>query len=119
MGDFRRLEAWQKSRELAADLNRLLPVGSLKSHPGMRSQILRAADSIPSNLAEGCAKDSRLELARFAESAYASSKELLNHLILCHDREAIPSREFHDLVVRTDRVARLCFGLQRMGRKAR
>lgn len=119
MGDFRRLEAWQRSRELAADLNRLLPVGTLKDNPGMRSQILRAADSIPSNLAEGCAKNSRLELARFAESAYASAKELLNHLILCHDRGAIPSREFEDLIARTDRVARLCFGLQRMGRRTR
>ena len=117
MGDFRRLEAWQKSRELAADLNRLLPVGSLRAHPGMRSQILRAADSIPSNLAEGCAKNSRFELARFAETAYASAKELLNHLILCHDRGAIGTQEFDDLVTRTDRVARLCFGLQRMGRR--
>ena len=116
MGDFRRLEAWQKSRELAADLNRLLPVGSLKAHPGMRSQILRAADSIPSNLAEGCAKNSRMELARFAETAYASAKELLNHLILCHDRGALSTEEFDDLIARTDRVARLCYGLQRMGR---
>ena len=117
MGDFRRLEAWQKSRELALDLNRLLTAGSLKAHPGMRAQILRAADSIPSNLAEGCAKHSRLELARFAETAYASAKEILSHLILCRDREAISQRDFDDLFARTDHVARLCFGLQRMGRK--
>ncbi|CAN5901382.1 four helix bundle protein [soil metagenome] len=117
MGDFRRLEAWQKSRELTADLNRLLPSGSLRSHPGMRAQILRAADSIPSNLAEGCAKNSRSELARFAETAYASAKELLSHLILCRDRGALSECDFDDLLARTDHVARLCFGLQRMGRK--
>ncbi len=117
MGDFRRLEAWQKSRELAADLNRLLPAGALRAHPGMRAQILRAADSIPSNLAEGCAKDSRLELARFAETAYGSAKEVLSHLILCRDRGASTPNDFDLLFARADRVARLCFGLQRMGRK--
>ena len=116
MGDFTRLEAWQKSRELATALNRLLVAGSLRAHPGMRAQILRAADSIPSNLAEGCAKQSRVELARFAEMAYASAKELLSHLIPCKDREAISQRDFDDLAAKTDHVARLCFGLQRMGR---
>jgi four helix bundle protein len=108
MGDFRRLEAWQKSRELAADLNRLLPAGSLRAYPGMRSQILRAADSIPSNLAKDCAKNSRSELARFAETAYASAKEVLSHLILCRDRKALPARDIRDLIERIDHVARLC-----------
>lgn len=116
MGDFRRLQAWQKSRELASDLNRLLPVGALKAHPGMRAQILRAADSIPSNLAEECAKSSRPELGRFAEMAYASAKELLSHLILCRDRAAILPDDFDVLFARADHVGRLCFGLQRMGR---
>ena len=116
MGDFRRLEAWQKSRELALDLNRLLRPGSLRANPGLRAQILRAADSIPANLAEGCAKNSRAELARFAETAYGSSKEILNYLILCRDRDAISQQDFDDLFARADRVARLCFGLQRMAR---
>ena len=118
MGDFRRLEAWQKSRELAADLNRLLPPGTLRAYPGMRSQVLRAADSIPSNLAEGCAKNSRSELARFAETAYASAKEVHSHLMLCRDRKALPERELTELIARTDHVARLCYGLQRMSRKS-
>ena len=83
----------------------------------MRAQLLRAADSIPSNLAEGCAKSSRAELARFAETAYASAKEILSHLILCRDRGAISERDFEDLFARTDHVARLCFGLQRMDRE--
>ena len=117
MGDFRHLEAWQQSRTLALDLNRVLTAGALRAHPGMRSQILRAADSIPSNLAEGCAKQSRAELARFAETAYASAKEILSHLMLCRDRDAISQDAFDDLFARTDHVARLCFGLQRMGRR--
>lgn len=117
MGDFRQLEAWQQARILALDLNRALTSGSLKAYPGMRSQILRAADSIPSNLAEGCGRQSRAELARFAETAYASAKEILSHLILCRDRDAITQATFDDLFARTDHVARLCFGLQRMSRK--
>ena len=61
-------------------------------------------------------KQSRAELARFAEMAYASAKEIFSQLILCRDRTAISQITFDDLFACADRVARLCFGLQRVGR---
>ena len=82
--------------------------------PGFRAQILRAVSSIADNLAEGCAKRSRRELARYADDAYASSKEVENDLIRARDLGILERRLAEDLLAQGDEVSRLCFGLSRI-----
>ena len=82
--------------------------------PGFRAQILRAVNSIADNLAEGCAKRSRRELARYADDAYASSKEVENDLIRARDLGILERRLAEDLLTQGDEVSRLCFGLSRI-----
>ncbi len=49
---------------------------------GMYSQITRAAVSIPSNIAEGCSRNSNKEIKRFMEIALGSAYELETQLII-------------------------------------
>ena len=51
---------------------------------GLRSQITRAAVSIPSNIAEGCSRHSNKEFKRYLEIAIGSSFEVETQLILCN-----------------------------------
>jgi four helix bundle protein len=114
MGDFKQLKAWQQAHELVRDLHAAFSGHHHGGYPGLRAQILRAAASIPLNLAEGCAKRSRRELARFAEMAYASAKEVECELMLSRDVKLIPRQTYDKLARKTDDVARLCYGLTRV-----
>ena len=114
MGDFRRLIAWQKAQALMLSVHAAFRGRSVRNAPGLRSQLLRAVSSIPDNLAEGCAKRSRRELARFAEIAYASGKEVMNQLLKARELGVLPRALAEDLITQCDEVCRLCYALTRM-----
>ena len=114
MGDFRKLIAWQKGQALSDDLRAAFDRRLGQAVPGLRGQILRAAASVPAALAEGCAKRSRRELARFAEMAYSSAKEVQSHLASARNANLLPPAMQDDLATRADEVARICYGLTRL-----
>ncbi len=111
MGDFRRLIAWQKANAYALAVHAAFRNVRTRASPGLRGQILRAVSSIADNLAEGCAKRSRRELARYADMAYASAKEVENDLIRARGLGMIGRVVFEDLMRQGDEVSRLCYGL--------
>ena len=113
MGDFTKLIAWQKAHAFALAVHEAFRSLNTNGAPGLRSQILRAASSIPYNLAEGCAKRSRLELARYADDAYGSGKEVMNDLMKARDLRILPRDVYDRLGPQCDEVCRLCFGLSR------
>ncbi len=76
MRDHSRLRAFELVDQIALET-----YGITKSFPkeeqfGLISQMRRAAVSIPSNIVEGCARESQAEYARFLEIAFGSLREL-------------------------------------------
>lgn len=114
MGDFKRLIAWQKAHAFALTVHAAFRGRRVNAAPGLRSQVLRAVSSVGDNLAEGCAKRSRRELARYADMAYASAKEVENHLIKSRDLRILPTTLAEDLIKQGDEVTRLCFALSKI-----
>lgn len=78
----KRLEVWKKSMELALDVYRVTKDFPVEERYGLISQMRRAAVSIPSNIAEGAARDTRQEFAHFLHIAQASLSELDTQLDL-------------------------------------
>ena len=82
---FEKLNVWKLSRTLVKDIYSLTKTFPPEEQFGLTSQIRRATISISSNLAEGSARISGKEKARFSEIAFGSLMEVLNQLILAQD----------------------------------
>ncbi len=76
MQDFRKLIVWQRSMNLAVTCCRLTKGFPPGERFGLVSQIRRSAVSIPSNIAEGCGRNSPREFRRFLRIAYGSGCEV-------------------------------------------
>lgn len=85
MGDFRKLDVWQKSQRLASSVYRATGTFPATERYGLSSQMRRAAVSISANLAEGCGRMGDVELRRFVRISLGSLSELECELLLATD----------------------------------
>lgn len=85
MKDFRQLKVWEKSHLLALAIYRATKEFPKEELYGLTSQIRRASMSIPTNIAEGCGRNTDAEFARFLQIAMGSASETEYQLLLSHD----------------------------------
>jgi len=111
MQDFRQLLVWQKAHDLALAVYRA--TASFPSHElyGITSQMRRAAVSIPTNIAEGCGRDSRLEFIHFLQIAAGSAAELEYLVLIARDLGLLNPGESSDLSEKTIEIKRMLTGL--------
>ncbi len=76
MRDFKKFYIWKHGIELVKQVYQLTSELPAEEKYGLKSQITRAAVSIPSNIAEGCSRNSEIEFKRFLEVALGSLFEL-------------------------------------------
>ena len=118
MSDFKKLRVWQKAHALSLCVDRVCKQIRGSQYASLRSQLFRAATSIPANIAEGRRQESEKEFARFLRIALNSSSELEYHLILAHDTQVISEDDFRSLVTQTIRVRKMLYALLKRLAKA-
>ncbi len=111
MSDFKKLHVWQKAHALSLCVDRVSKGIPGARYASLRSQIFRAATSIPANIAEGRRQESEKEFARFLRYALNSCSELEYHLILAHDTKVIPENDYVSLVSQTITVRKMLYSL--------
>jgi len=94
MHNFRKLDIWLKSMDLVVEIYNLTMIFPNYEKFGLSSQMQRSAVSIPANIAEGSAKSSNKDFARFLEMSIGSSYELETELILASRLKYINSDVF-------------------------
>jgi len=109
---FEDLVAWQRARELAAEIYRVTGDGTLARDFGLRDQMRRAAVSVVSNIAEGHERVSHAEFHRFLAIAKASCAELRAQLYIALDVGYLTPTIFDRLLARSEEVGRLIAGLR-------
>ena len=80
MRDHTKLRAFELADEVVLPIYRETKELPKEEMYGLTSQMRRAAVSVPSNIVEGCARESQAEYLRFLEIAFSSLKELHYHL---------------------------------------
>ena len=113
MQDFQRLLVWRKAHALALSVRSTAHGFPQSGYAGLKAQMTRAAESIATNIVEGCGAVSQREFARFLGIAVKSSLELEYQLILARDYQLLQPTEFEALRAQTVEVRRMLCGLRK------
>ena len=85
MRDFKTLNIWELSHKLTLDVYELTASFPKEELFGLTSQLRRSVASVPTNIAEGCGRNSDVDTAHFIQIAIGSLCETEYHLILACD----------------------------------
>ena len=113
MQDFTKLKMWQKAHDLALDVYRFTNDFPKQEQYELTRQMRRSATSIPTNIAEGCGRNSRGDFRRFLTIAGGSASELEYQLLLARDLDLLPRGVHEELRRRTREVKRMISGLSK------
>jgi four helix bundle protein len=101
--------AFQKARQLALRVYKATSQFPREEQFGLTSQLRRSAVSVPSNLVEGCTRQSERDFLRFVDIALGSARELEFQLELAQELGFLG--ENRGLIELSQEVARLLAGL--------
>lgn len=107
MRNFRTLEIWKNGIVIVKQIYQLSQKLPSQEKFGLRSQITRAAVSIPSNIAEGCSRNSEIEFKRFLEISIGSLFEIETQLIICEELNFLTSENLKDIFELLNKEARM------------
>jgi len=95
--DFRKLQVWEKSHLLALQIYKATTQFPTSELYGLTSQLMRAAVSIPSNIAEGVGRGSDADMRRFLLIAFGSASEIEYQLLLAFELKFLKSDQYAQL----------------------
>ncbi|MBI5098175.1 MAG: four helix bundle protein [Nitrospirae bacterium] len=102
------LEVWKKAMKLTESLYKITSHFPKEEQYGLISQIRRAAVSIPSNIAEGAARNSNKEFIQYLYISLGSLSELETQLLLAQRLNFLnDSNQLEDI----DSVRKMTVGL--------
>jgi four helix bundle protein len=114
---FRDLDAWRVGMDTALATYRLTLRLPDTERYGLISQMRRAATSVPSNVAEGQARNSPKAFLHFLAIALGSTAELDTQLELCVRLKYLVPEATADLRESLERLRQLLYGLRRAKRR--
>ena len=102
------LEVWKKAMELAETMYAITSKFPKEEQYGLVSQIRRSAVSVPSNIAEGAARNSSKEFIQYLYITMGSLSELETQLLLAQRLNFLKD---NNSIVEIDSVRKMTIGL--------
>ena len=111
MNSFRQLNVYIKAKELVARVYGLLKKFPKEEQYALCDQLRRAVVSIPSNIAEGCGRETQKDQTHFLNIAYGSLMEIYSQLDVACDLGYITNKEFEQMEVMVNEEAKMLVGM--------
>jgi four helix bundle protein len=109
---YRDLIVWQKGMELAADIYRLTRLLPKQEEYRISGQMIRAATSVPANIAEGHGRGTRKDYAHFISIAKGSLAELETFILLARTLKLAPHESCDATLNKAEEVGRMLNALR-------
>jgi four helix bundle protein len=97
MQNYKELKVWEKAHSFTLKIYQVTKEFPKEEIYGLTSQMRRAAASIPVNIAEGCGRNSNLELANFLQISLGSTNEMEYDLLLAKELVYLSEPNYSEL----------------------
>jgi four helix bundle protein len=118
MKTHRDLKVWNNSINLVTNIYQITNDFPRDELFGITSQMRRAAVSIPSNIAEGAARNSTKEFNKFLSIALGSASELETQILISKNLNYLNSNSSEKLLNDLNEIQKMIQGLMRKVRSA-
>lgn len=112
MRDFKKYSVWNLSHELVLEVYQISKNFPREEQFNITSQLRRAAASIPTNISEGCGRNSEREFYHFLNIATGSASETEYLIILCKDLGFIDSEKSIEILEKINHIKSKLFNLK-------
>ncbi|MFC2105525.1 four helix bundle protein [Candidatus Bipolaricaulota bacterium] len=113
MRPHRKLDVWNEVMDLVVTLYEITGAFPKTEQYALADQLRRAAVSIPSNIAEGAARQTKKEFVQFLHIARGSASEIDTQLEVAHRLNYISDEAKRALDARLEAIGRMLTGLIR------
>lgn len=111
MVDYKNYKVWQKSHELVLDIYQITSTFPKSEQFNLVSQINRASLSVPTNIVEGCGRETQKELIRFLYISSGSAHELEYLILVSSELNFISTEDSKTLLKKIDEIKKMLFSL--------
>ncbi len=105
------LDVWKRSIKFVTSIYQITKSFPKEELYGLTSQIRRSAISVPSNIAEGAARNHKNEFKQFLYISLSSCSELNTQLTIAHNLNYIDSVGCNALLNELDIISKMLQGL--------
>ena len=116
---FRSSIVWRESHELAVEIYKVTKSFPKSEVYGLSGQLRRAAVSIPSNIAEGCGRESFPDLVRSLRIASGSASEVDYQTLLAGELGYFDRQTVSSIQEKAARIQKLISGLCKKHKSAK
>jgi four helix bundle protein len=93
MHNFKELKVWQNSRLLVKEVDELTSSFPSAEKYGLISQLNRCTVAIPTNISEGCGRNTHKDFAHFLNRSLGSAYEFKTLIILSYNLQLIEEQQ--------------------------